>query len=153
DETAANTPWGASGAWAQHGLLAMFHGETEGGDKFFQILARLAENPQANLDVLELLYVCLQLGFEGRYRIADGGQRQLEAIRQRLLAIIRRQRGEYERELAGHWKGVDTVGQRRLGWLPLWTVGAVALLLLAGIYLAFKVSLSRESDALAAQIA
>src|SRR4030095_5210735 len=24
DENAANTPWGASGAWAQHGLLALF---------------------------------------------------------------------------------------------------------------------------------
>src|SRR5262245_24627652 len=24
DETAANTPWGVSGAWAQHGLLALF---------------------------------------------------------------------------------------------------------------------------------
>ncbi len=73
DETAASTPWGASGAWAQQGLLALFHGETGGGEKFFQVLARLAENPQANVDVLELMYVCLQLGFEGRYRIVDGG--------------------------------------------------------------------------------
>src|SRR5262249_20724895 len=30
DETATSTPWGASGAWAQHGLLALFHGEVEG---------------------------------------------------------------------------------------------------------------------------
>src|SRR5215813_482587 len=153
DENAANTPWGASGAWAQHGLLALFHGETEGGEKFFQILGRLAENPHANIDVLELLYVCLQLGFEGRYRIVDGGQRQLEAIRQRLLAIIRRQRGEFERELAGHWRGVATLGRGRLGWLPVWTVGLIALLLLLGIYVAFNMLLSGQSDALAAQIA
>lgn len=153
DETAANTPWGASGAWAQHGLLAQFHGEVEGGDKFFQILSRLAENPQANLDVLELLYVCLQLGLEGRYRIVDGGQRQLEAIRQRLLAIIRQQRGEYERDLSPAWRGLTGVGQRRLSWLPLWVVGAVAGLVLVGIYLAFSWSLSGGSDALASQIA
>jgi len=35
------------------------------------------------------MYVCLEFGFEGRFRIVDGGQRQLEAIRQRLLQIIR----------------------------------------------------------------
>src|SRR3989442_4706809 len=54
DEAATSTPWGASGAWAQHGLLVLFHNETEGGEKFFQLLARLAENPEANLDLLEL---------------------------------------------------------------------------------------------------
>src|SRR5881628_3956913 len=35
DETATSTPLGASGAWAQQGLLALFHGETGGGEKFF----------------------------------------------------------------------------------------------------------------------
>ena len=107
DETAAGTPWGASGASAQQGLLAMFHGETEGGEKFFQILARLAENPRANLDVIELMYVCLELGFEGRYRVLDGGHRQLDAVRQRVLAIIRQQRGEHERDLSANWHGAQ----------------------------------------------
>ena len=152
DESAANTPWGASGAWAQHGLLPLFHSETEGGEKFFQILARLAENPQANIDVLELMYVCIQLGFEGRYRVIGGGERQLDAIRQRLLTIIRAQRGEYERELSTSWRGVSA-GQRRLGWLPLWVLGAVTALLLVGIYVGFRFSLSRSSDALASNIA
>src|SRR5262249_2296518 len=153
DENAANTPWGASGAWAQHGLLALFHGETEGGEKFFQVLGRLAENPQANLDVLELMYVCLQFGFEGRVRVAEGGSRQLEAIRQRLLSIIRKQRGEYERELSASWQGVGTGAQARLGWMPLWVVGAVTVLLLLGIYLGFKLNLNSASDTLAGEVA
>jgi type VI secretion system protein ImpK len=153
DETAANTPWGASGAWSQHGLLALFHNETEGGEKFFQILGRLAENPQGNRDVLELMYVCLQLGFEGRYRVVQGGQRQLDAVRQRLLEITRKERGEYERDLSSSWRGVPAVSQRRLGWLPLWSIGAVVALLLAGIYVGFKLNLSSGSDAIAMQIA
>src|SRR5215468_1256969 len=153
DENAANTPWGASGAWAQHGLLALFHGEVGGGEKFFQLLARLAENPQANLDVLELMYVCLQFGFEGRFRVVEGGSRQLEAIRQRLLSIIRKQRGEYERDLSASWQGVGTGAQARLGWMPLWVVGAVTVLLLLGIYLGFKLNLNSASDTLAGDIA
>ena len=152
DETATSTPWGASGAWAQHGLLALFHGEVEGGEKFFQVLARLADNPQANVDLIELMYVCLQLGFGGRYGITEGGPRQLEAIRQRVLAIIRRQRGEYERDLSPSWRGAP-VASARLGWLPLWVVGAVTGLLLLAIYLGFAFSLSGASDRLASQIA
>jgi type VI secretion system protein ImpK len=153
DETAASTPWGASGAWAQHGLLPLFHAELEGGEKFFQLLGRLAENPQAHLDVLELMYVCLQLGFEGRYRVTEDGHRQLDAIRQRLLTIIRRHRGEYERELSPSWRGMAVVPQTRLGWLPLWVVGAVTALLLMAIYVGFVFSLSGASDQLAAEIA
>jgi type VI secretion system protein ImpK len=153
DETATSTPLGASGAWAQQGLLALFHGETGGGEKFFQLLARLAENPQANLDLLELMYVCLEFGFEGRYRVIEGGQRQLEAIRQRLLMIIRKQRGEYERDLSPNWRGVSAASQRRLGGVPLWVVGAVTALILVVIYVGFEWSLGRASDKIAADIA
>jgi type VI secretion system protein ImpK len=153
DETAGSTPWGASGAWAQHGLLVMFHNETGGGEKVFQLLARLAENPQANLDVLELMYVCLQFGLEGRYRVMDGGQRQIEAIQQRLAMIIRKQRGDHERDLSPNWRGGPAVAQARLGWVPLGAVVAVAAVLLVVIFLGFKLSLSRASDTLAPDIA
>ena len=153
DETATSTPLGASGAWAHQGLLALFHGEVGGGQKFFQLLARLAENPQANIDLLELLYVCLEFGFEGRYRVTEGGQRRLEAIRQRLLMIIRKQRGEYERDLSPNWRGVSAANQRRLGWMPLWAVGAVSALLLVVIYVGFEWRPSRTSDKIAADIA
>jgi type VI secretion system protein ImpK len=153
DETATSTPLGTSGAWAHQGLLALFHGETGGGEKFFQLLSRLAENPHANLDLLELMYVCLEFGFEGRFRILDGGQRQLEAIRQRLLQIIRKQRGEYERDLSPNWRGLGDVAQRRLGWLPLWVVGAVTGVALIGIYVGFHWNLGSASDRLAAEIA
>ena len=153
DETAAGTPWGASGAWAQQGLLALFHNETSGGEKFFQLLARIIDNPQQNLHLIELMYVCLQLGFEGRYRVADEGLRQLEAIRRRVLAVIRKERGEYERDLAAHWRGVAALPQSRLGWLPLWVVVAVAAVILVAIYLGFSVSLGRVSDRLAIDIA
>jgi len=153
DETATSTPLGASGAWAQQGLLALFHGEVGGGEKFFQLMARLAENPQANQDLIELMYVCLEFGFEGRYRVTEGGQRQLEAIRQRLLMIVRKQRGDYERDLSPNWRGVSAANQRRLGSVPLWVVGAVAGLLLVAIYVGFEWPLSRTSDKLAADIA
>src|SRR5450631_3661087 len=56
DETAAQTPWGGSGVWSRHSLLVTFHNETWGGEKFFQLLSRLAQNPQQHRDLLEMMY-------------------------------------------------------------------------------------------------
>jgi type VI secretion system protein ImpK len=61
-----------------------------GGEKFFQLLAKLAQNPQQHGWLLELMYYCLALGFEGRFRIVDNGRTQLETLKQRLVQIIRR---------------------------------------------------------------
>ena len=56
DEAAADTPWGGAGVWGRHSLLAEFHNEAFGGEKVFQLMARLAEKPDANRDLLELIY-------------------------------------------------------------------------------------------------
>ena len=95
DEAAALTPWGSSGVWSGSGLLVTFHNETWGGEKFFQLLARLSQNPREHINLLELINYCLLLGFEGRYRVMDNGRTQLETIKQRLWQMICGVRGGY----------------------------------------------------------
>jgi len=153
DETAAQTPWGGSGVWSRHSLLVTFHNETWGGEKFFQLLAKLAQNPQQHAQLLELMYYCLALGLEGRFRIVDNGRTQLETLKQRLALIIRQQRGEYERPLSLHWKGVTQAAKR--GWenLPLWVAAALSALIALGLYLWFAFSLNGMSDGIRTAIA
>ena len=152
DETAASTPWGGSGLWAKHSLLVMFHNEAWGGEKFFQLLSKLAENVAANRDLLELMYVCLALGFEGRFRVADNGRAQLDALRERLAQMLKQQRGDYERDLAAHWQPAPAQRSRVFTVLPLWVVFAVCGLLLLAIYFGFSYSLNAVSDPVFAQI-
>src|ERR1035437_8333557 len=71
DETAAKTPWGGGGAWSRHSLLVTFHNETWGGEKFFQVLARLVQDPKKHIDLIEMMSVCIALGFEGRFGVVD----------------------------------------------------------------------------------
>jgi type VI secretion system protein ImpK len=151
DEAAASTPWGGSGVWGKHSLLVMFHNEAWGGEKVFQLMAKLAENPGANRDLLELLYVVLALGFEGRYRVLDNGRSQLELLRERLLVMLRKQRGEYERELSPHWRGVDAK-KTVMSMLPMWVVFAVVGLLAIGLYLGLSMNLNAKSDPVFAEI-
>ncbi|WP_410013159.1 type IVB secretion system protein IcmH/DotU [Sodalis sp. C49] len=99
DEAVALTSWGQSSIWAGNGLLVAFHNETNGGEKFFQLMATLLQQPEQHIDLLELLYFCLLLGFGGRYRVMENGIYRLEILTQRLARQIRSIRGEYARPL------------------------------------------------------
>jgi type VI secretion system protein ImpK len=145
DEAASGTPWGA-GVWARQSLLVTFHNETWGGEKVFQLLARLAQKPAQHLQLLELMNVVLALGFEGRYRISGEGRQKLDAVRERLHELIRKERGEPERALSPHWRGVAAARNRVTEMLPVWVVGAFALLVLAVAYLSMSFNLGRLSD-------
>jgi type VI secretion system protein ImpK len=146
DEAAADTPWGGSGVWAQSSLLTMFHNEAWGGEKVFQLMARLAEKPGANLDLLELIYCALVLGFEGRYRVIDNGRAQLEAVRDKLAVVVRQQRGDHSPALAQNWHGQVAKRNVALSWLPLAATAAVAALAMAAVQFALSMSLSEQSD-------
>ncbi|RFD31219.1 hypothetical protein CER19_06960 [Pseudomonas sp. GL93] len=94
DEAVVTTPWGAQSEWSKMSLLSRFHNETFGGEKVFQLLERLTRDPVKHVAMLELLYLCLSLGFEGKYRVMERGVAQLEAVRDALYRQIRHVRGE-----------------------------------------------------------
>jgi type VI secretion system protein ImpK len=146
DEAAADTPWGGGGVWGRHSLLAEFHNEASGGEKVFQLMARLAEKPDANRDLLELIYAAIALGFEGRYRVIDNGRAQLEGVRAKLAQLIRQQRGPYAAVLAQHWQGEPVAEGKALTWLPLALTAAVALLVLGGVYAWLALGLAAQAD-------
>nr|WP_207308324.1 DotU family type VI secretion system protein [Pantoea allii] len=126
DEAAALTPWGSRGVWTSNGLLVTFHNETWGGEKFFQLLAKLSQNPRRHILMLELIYFCLLLGFEGRYRVLDNGRSQLETIKQRLLQMIRSVRGTYAAALSPHPTDQPVLRKLWRPMIPLWACAAVA---------------------------
>jgi len=146
DEVVLNTPWGHASDWSEKSLLVTFHNETWGGEKFFQLLDLLLPDPAQNIDLLELMYICLAFGFEGRYRLLDNGQARLEAERERLYHVIRNFRGDYERELSPHWRGVTDQRNPLMRHVPLWVAAALAGLLLLGIYFLLLILLNRFSD-------
>ncbi|MEB4591279.1 type IVB secretion system protein IcmH/DotU [Candidatus Thiothrix sp. Deng01] len=106
DEAVFNTPWGRQGSWAEKSLLSEFHGSVAGGEGFFHELRDAGTQPEANLHLLELMYLCLALGFQGRYQLEENGAERLEQIQAWLAKLIHQQRREANTELSPHWKGV-----------------------------------------------
>ena len=94
DEAVVTTAWGGRSDWSRTSLLSRFHNETFGGEKFFQLLERLSRDPIKHVSMLELMYLCLSLGFEGKYRVMERGRVQLETINDALYRQIRHVRGD-----------------------------------------------------------
>ncbi len=152
DEAVLNTPWGSESAWPQRTLLSVYHNETAGGEKFFQILDRMKEQPAENLYILELMYIFLSLGFEGKYRVIHRGREQIELLRDNLFEIIRRQRGEYERALSPTWQGLGKTRNSLASYLPMWVVVSIIGVILFLSYSGFRFWLYESSSTVVSQL-
>lgn len=152
DEAASLTPWGSRGIWSGSGLLVTFHNETWGGEKFFQLLARLSQNPRQHIELLELINFCLLLGFEGRYRVMDNGRTQLDTIKQRLGQMIRGVRGSYPPPLSPHPEDQPVMSKLWRPAIPLWACAALAGFLACLFYIILNWRLGDATSPVLAKI-
>lgn len=152
DEAVMNTPWGAQAGWAQRSLLSLFHKETSGGEKFFAILKKMMETPAANLELIELDYLLLSLGFEGKFRIDPRGRDQLEVLRDNLYHTIEKLRGEFPQDLAP--RGATTVRVKKglTEFIPLWVIAAFVLAAIVLVYAGFRVWIFQDTQPTAEQL-
>ncbi|AZE99819.1 Outer membrane protein ImpK/VasF, OmpA/MotB domain [Pseudomonas orientalis] len=143
DEAVVTTAWGARSDWSKMSLLSRFHHETFGGEKVFQLLERLARDPVKHVAMLELVYLCLALGFEGKFRVMERGMLHLEAIRDGLYRQIRQVRGNPSSApvLPG---GQGRARHKRIRVIPARWLVAFTLCCLLAMYAGFALMLKRE---------
>lgn len=147
DEAVVTTAWGNESEWSQMSLLSTFHNETFGGEKFFQLLERLSRNPVKHLPMLELMYLALSLGFEGKFRVLPRGMLELEAIRDSLYRQIRQLRGDVPRDVSPHWQGLKDSRRSLVRIVPGWMVALFTLICLAITYGGFAWALEAQREA------
>ena len=146
DDVVLNTPWGGAAGWEAGPLAATFHQEASNGQRFFDQLAKLCRDPAEWLPVIEVMYVCLSLGFMGPYRRMPDGADAVESVRKQTHAIIIRQRPSTGPDLSPRWAGVAapyTPGNARF---PIWVTGSLALAIVAGLFVWCMTALNAASD-------
>ena len=94
--------------------------------------------PVKHLHLLELMYLCLSLGFEGKYRVMPRGTLELEVIRDSLYRQIRQLRGDVPSEISPHWQGLQGERGQFVRAAPWWAVTLFTLLCLGVIYGGFS---------------
>jgi type VI secretion system protein ImpK len=146
DEAVLNTPWGSTSDWSRMSLLSRYHKETFGGEKFFVLLERLSSNPARHLHMLELMYLCLALGFEGKYRVITRGGIELDGIREGLFRQIRHLRGDLPREFSPQWRGLDQPQRGVMRLVPRWQLALITLICLTAMYCGFAWVLGKHRE-------
>ena len=100
DDIIANTAWGGQGQWDSFSLLTAFNQDTQHQDKFFTILERAIKEPALYIDLMELMYLCLSMGYKGQYRSTEHSQFQLDQITNSLYKHIQAYRGSFSKTLS-----------------------------------------------------
>jgi type VI secretion system protein ImpK len=152
DDIVLNTPWGSSGTWSQRSLVSTFHQEVRSGERFFDVLKQMCANPGRFLPVIELMYICMSLGFIGQYRLSRRGVGEINRIREETYAVIVRQKKPAEPALAPHTKGVNAPYRPARFIVPLWVAAAGGLGVIGALFLWFSISLNAESDTVYARL-
>ncbi|GJM44549.1 MAG: hypothetical protein DHS20C21_13910 [Gemmatimonadota bacterium] len=134
DETILNSNWEGRELWRERPLQLDRYGETVAGERFFERLDKLRAQGSAKAELMEIYYLCLALGFEGKYKIL--GKDKLRA----LVEDVRRDLG-YSRPLSGkepispHGRRKETSRSSAEEGFPIARVSAICLGSLVGVFL------------------
>ncbi|SFJ82160.1 type IVB secretion system protein IcmH/DotU [Jannaschia pohangensis] len=147
DDIVQNLPGTDRGAWLQYGMSARFFEDRSSGVNFFRRLEDAMRAPGQRYEVLELMLICLQLGFEGQYRTGAGGAVELQRGRAALYETLRRVVTRPGDDISVTWEAVPLGKRRRYGGLPVWVVMAIAAGMVVALFLTLSTLLNQQGAA------
>ncbi|MNY22308.1 hypothetical protein D3C86_1559080 [compost metagenome] len=142
DEVVMSTTWGRLSSWSARSLLSQFHGETQGGEKFFTVMSNMIPEAARYQHVLEFMYQCLISGLKGKYGAHTKGDDEIQKIITQLHGLLRPLRGETPKRLTDPLKNVAPRNYRIQRAWPLWTPWAMAAVVLTVAYTIYSIRLN-----------
>jgi len=149
DDIVQNLPGTDRDVWVQYAMEARFFNRRTSGVGIFQEIERALGDPARCYDLLELMLICLQLGFQGQYRGAPGGDVDLQHMRRRVYETLRRVRARDDDDISPHWEGIATPTHHQRGRVPLWIIASLVLAVLCGGYIGMRVYLAGDAGQVA----
>lgn len=146
DETVLNTEWGCNSLWASESLLSTFHSETFGGEYFFTLLDDALTYSTTKYHLLELMYLCLSLGFVGKMRFEEQGERKLEDYRESAYLEVKNHKLDFHRELSPGWQAKVAKGGELQEPFPLWVIITLFSAVVMFVYMGFSYSINSYSS-------
>ena len=144
DETLLSSDWSQKDRWLAQPLQLELFNRYDAGEEFFQRLDGLRANPGLHAEVLEVYYLCMALGFKGRYQLH--GQEELRGLIEDTYAEIKKQPGMGAHTLAPHGRPRDKVATEVRSRVPTWVLVAAALAIGLVVYLGMSVYISSAAE-------
>ena len=146
DETVLNSKWGENSSWAAESLLTTFHNETFGGEHFYTLLDNAIQYPTTKFKLIELMYLCLSLGFIGKMRFEAQGETKLEDYRETAYQIIKDNKPENHRELSPGWQSKVAKGTELQQSFPVWVAVTFFAAVMMFVYMGFSYKINEYSS-------
>jgi type VI secretion system protein ImpK len=154
DETVLIADFPLREEWEKCPLQLEYVGEHLAGLTFFERLETLMKNPEteADIDVIEVCYVCLLLGYKGKYNIYY--EEQLKVLIETIADFLRRRGRLQAAALSPRWQVTDQPQLVAVEGLPGWAkIGSgIAVGLLMLVYLFFNFLLINQLSAAKEQL-
>ncbi len=150
DEAVLSSNWPGRTEWMGRPLQLELFGDHLAGEGFFERLTHLRQGGEANADLLELFYVCLQLGFEGVYKIK--GLEQLMALQVDLRSQIEGYQGVMDPRLSPAGAPAVPLMARVRREVPYWVITVVTVSIIFFTYLGYSMTVTKLVDSSVAAI-
>ncbi|WP_018001517.1 type VI secretion system protein TssL, long form [Paracoccus sp. N5] len=144
DDIVQNLPGADRGNWQQYSMVARFFHKRDSGVGFFQEAEKALYAPAQNYNLLELMLVCLSLGFEGQFRTMPNGAAELSRIRSAIYESLRRVNPRPDEDISVMWAPVVQGRARRFGAIPVPAVAGIAAVALVAAFATLLTLINRD---------
>ncbi len=144
DETILCSDWSERMTWMSNPLQLQFFGEHLAGEGFFKHLAKLRQAGTSNTDIIELYYVCMQLGFEGVYRLQ--GMEQLMALQVDLRSQLEDYKKIKNRKLSPTGLPESGFISHMRREVPNWAISVFTVAIIFFTYMGYSMIIENQSE-------
>jgi len=144
DETILSSNWSLKGEWMSKPLQLQLYNRFDAGEHFFERMNDILQDTSSRLEVLEVYYLCLTLGFKGRYQLVE--QDKLRARIESARAVLRQAPEMKAGVLSPNGLPRDQIAAEVKTKLPTWAIVATAVTIGLLIYLAMSIHVIGKAD-------
>lgn len=147
DETILSSEMAIRDLWERAPLQLTLFGEQLAGENFYVKLDEIRHRGQAGLQTLEVFYMCLLTGFQGKYMLESKEKlNYLIATLDKEIAHLKGKRAQF----APYWKSPDNIAHLMKTEIPLWVIGSALALLSVAAYVGLSWLLAEHTNAVLA---
>lgn len=144
DDIVQNLPGSDRGSWQQYSMVARFFGKRDSGVGFFQEAEKAMQAPAQRYNLLELMLVCMSLGFEGQFRTSPNGPVELTRIRNAIYETLRRVNPRPDEDISVMWAAVLQDKGRRFAAISASLVLGLAALSVVALFALLTTLINRD---------
>lgn len=143
DETILSSEMPIREVWERSPLQLRLFGEQLAGENFYVELEEVRRRGEASVQALEVFYMCLLIGFQGKYML-DGKEKlnYLIATLDKEITHLKGKRAQF----APHWKSPDNIKHMMKADIPMWVIGSALSFLGIAAYAGLAFLLAQHTN-------